>query len=500
MVKNEDFNFRPLTLAILLLAILQVNGQKYPIDTSTESDSILHVNFHFPENWKNKTSREMLLPVKIYKTSHKKPSSPILWLSGGPGQTNLDYVPPPELLKNHDVILIGYRGVDGLTSLDCPEVGNAFKGKGSYLLAQESIDNIKDAAKKCADRLRSEGVDLNGYTIEQVLSDIDSVRRSFQIKQFNLLSASYGTRVAQAYSKYHQGEVKRSVMIGANSSGRFVWEPEIIEEKIDDYNELCQKDPFCRKKTKSLKKTFEKVLNELPERWLFMPIDRGKVEVVTFGLLYNKKTALQVIDSFIAAEEGDYSGMALMSMAYNYIMPEMMVWGDFFSKGMIDYDHTRNYRKEFTSSPFVLGSPMSALFMDVGEIWPVKQPPQSFSNLDTTNVETLFLNGALDFSTPHEIVENELLPFFKKGKLIVFEGAGHVPDLLYKQEVVKGLEKYFLAGESQFKQFSKSISFEIDNGFPKIAKILVVVIAVVVLLLTFLLYRLIIRRMVNRRK
>ncbi len=501
MVKNEAFDFGHIAFALLLLFIMQVNGQKYPINSRTEADSVLYVDFSFPENWKNNTSREILLPVKIYRTRNETPSSPILWLSGGPGQTNLDYVPPNKLLKNHDVILIGYRGVDGSTSLDCPEVITAFKGKGDHLLAQKSVDNIKNAAKNCADRLLNEGIDLNGYTIEQVLFDIDSVRSFFQIDRLNLLSGSYGTRVAQSYTKYHPSKVNRSVMIGANARGRFVWEPEIIEEKIDDYNDLCQKDPYCSSKTKNLKKTFDNVLKELPESWLFIPIDRGKVAVVAFGLLYNKKTALQVIDSFLAAEQGDYSGMALMSMAYDYVLPKMMVWGDFFSKGMIDYDPARNYRHEFTSSPFVLGSPMSALFMDVGEIWPVKQPPSNFSEMDTTNVETLFLNGALDFSTPHEIVQNELLPFFKNGELVVFEGAGHVSDLLYKKEVITGMERYFLTGKVQFRQFSKRISFKVKNGFPKIAKISVGVLATVVLLLAFLLYKFIVGRIIkNRRK
>ncbi len=491
MRKNETVVFRLLIVGITLSLSMRGGGQNYPASTCTGADSVLCMSFELPENWKSQLSRKITIPVKIYRTKSQNPSIPIVWLSGGPGQTNLDYNPPSELLKNHDVILVGYRGVDGPVSLDCPEISKAFKGKGRDLLSRESIVNVREAARYCAGRLTDAGIDLNGYTIEQVLFDIDSVRRYLDLSEINLLSASYGTRVAQAYSKYYSQNINRSIMIGAGPPGRFVWEPELIDKKLGDYDALCQSDPYCSSRTEDLRKTFEKVLNEMPKRWLFIPIDVGKVKVVTFGMLYHKSSALQVIDSFLAADDGDYSGIALMSVAYNYILPKMMVWGDFLSKGMIDYDDSRNYWDEFTSSPYPLGSPMSALFMDIGELWPVIQPPSDFSKLDTLEVETLVLNGALDFSTPHENVQKELMPFLPNGELVVFNGAGHVADLLYKKDVKKGMGVYYERGEVKFKQFSKDIDFDIKNGFPKIAKISVGTVGIVLLGIAFGSYKLI---------
>jgi pimeloyl-ACP methyl ester carboxylesterase len=487
---NKVFSCLYFIIVLLYLRVTQVHAQKHATNNSLERESALYSDFTFPENWRTQTGRSISIPVKVFKTSSTTPSYPIMWLGGGPGQSNMDFKPPFEFLENHDVILIGYRGVDGSVLLECPEINNAFKGSGPNLLSHESIENIKHAAEECATRFLECGIDLNGYTIEQVLFDIDSVRSYFKIDKLNLLSASYGTRVSQLYAKFHFNHVNKSVMIGANPPGNFVWEPQVIDKKIGDYNILCQQDPYCKGKTKNLNETFNKVFREMPELWLLIPIDPGKVKAVTFGMLYHKGSALQVIDSFLAAGEGDYSGIALMSVAYNFILPDMMVWGDFLSKGMIDYDSSRNYRNEFAASEFALGSPMSAMFMDIGKTWPVRQPGAEFSKLDTMLTSTLVLNGALDFSTPHELIEAELMPFLTNGKLVVFNGVGHVADLLYKSSIKRGIKKYYLTGEVQFDEFNIKNEFKIKIGFPLIAKIAIGLFFVLLLLLGFIFKRL----------
>ncbi len=473
----------------LLLHVFYTNGQNGSTPVCIETDSLACTNLHFPENWKSKTSRKITIPVKIYKTQNPIPSPPILWLSGGPGQSNMDYEPPSEFLENHDVILMGYRGIDGSVVLNCPEISRALKGRGDDLLSDESIDFVKQASGECASRLLNSGVDLDGYTIEQVLYDIDAVRSYFKIEKLNLLSASYGTRVAQLYAKFYSRHVNKSVMIGAGTPGSFIWEPAMINKKIEDYNLLCQADAYCKNKSEDLVKTFDEVIGQMPKRWFFIPIDPGKVKVVAFGMLYHKDTALQVIDAFLAAKEGDYSGIALMSLSYDYVIPDMMLWGDFLSKGMIDYDSTKNYGNEFKSTSYPLGSPLSTLFMDLGVVWPVAQPSSDFSDLNQSYIPSLVLNGALDFSTPHENVESKLMPLLKNGKLVVFKGAGHVADLLYRDEVIVGIKKFFLSGGVEFEDTTAIETFKIKNGFPKIAKIGLGVLVLASSLLIFLLYK-----------
>src|SRR4030065_747584 len=48
---------------------------------------------------------------------------PVFHLPGGPGGSNIAWAPPDWLLEDHDVVMVGYRGVEGTVVLSCPEVG-----------------------------------------------------------------------------------------------------------------------------------------------------------------------------------------------------------------------------------------------------------------------------------------------------------------------------------------------------------------------------------------
>lgn len=80
------------------------------------------------ESWGEGHSCLISLPIIRVHSISDKPLEPIFYLAGGPGQTNMKFKPPDDLLANHDFVLVGYRGIDGSTKLDCPEVNRAIKG------------------------------------------------------------------------------------------------------------------------------------------------------------------------------------------------------------------------------------------------------------------------------------------------------------------------------------------------------------------------------------
>ncbi|MEK9136103.1 MAG: hypothetical protein AAB393_03185, partial [Bacteroidota bacterium] len=82
------------------------------------------------ENPADSLSRRISLPVFRIHSANPTPREPIFWLNGGPGLSNMRYRPIAELLENHDVMLVGYRGVDGSTVLASDEVQTALKGVG----------------------------------------------------------------------------------------------------------------------------------------------------------------------------------------------------------------------------------------------------------------------------------------------------------------------------------------------------------------------------------
>ncbi len=447
---------------------LEIGSDRYNADFGTIT---------VPENRSKSTSRLITLPFLRIHSRSKNPAEPVFALAGGPGQSNMswDLGVAWTFLSERDFVLVGYRGVDGSTFLDCPEVKKAFKGINDPL-SEESMKTIGRAWSASAERLRSQGVDLDGYSMLDCIEDNESVRRALGYQRIDLLSGSYGTRVAYLYGLKHPEHVFRSAMISVNPPGHFVWEPRMIDTQLKYYSALWSKDSLMSAKSPDLYAVMRTVLSDMPRRWLFLSINPGKVKIVTFALLFHRKTAAMVFDAYAAAQRGDPSGLVLMSLAYDYVVPSLVIWGDLASKAVsADFDSARNYCAEMDLSDTPLGSPMSKILwgpLSYGR-WPMKQLPEEFRKLQRSDVETLLLSGSVDFSTPAEYATGELLPCLRNGKQVFLSECGHVNDMLYTNEENTRLilTSFFSSGvPNTSMNYYVPMDFSVTWGFPAIAK------------------------------
>ncbi len=450
-------------------ATVEVSSNKYEADFATIT--VL-------EHRTKSGSRLIDLPfLRIHSTS-KTPLEPIFCLSGGPGLSNMrwDWKSMSYLLADHDVVIVGYRGVDGSSVLDCPEVSEAFEGTGE-LMSEGSMTSIGQAWNACADRFISQGVDLDGYTMVETIEDMEAVRKALGYAQVDLVSESYGTRIAYLHGLQHPGSIHRSVMISVNPPGRFVWEPEMIDAQLKQYSDLWSRDSVMSLKSNDLYADMKSVLTNMPRHWLWFSIDPGKVKVVTFGLLFHRKTAAMVFDTYVAAKQGDPSGLALMSLAYDYVIPSNGTLGDMACKAVsADYDSTRDYTNDGNPSKLPLGSPMNRLLW--GSLrysrWPVEMIPGEFRRLQKSDVETLLLSGNIDFSTPSTYATRDLLPYLSKGKQVTMSEYGHVGDVVYlnQENTRRLLTSYFNSGTVDTSlNVYRPMDFSVGWGFPELAKV-----------------------------
>jgi pimeloyl-ACP methyl ester carboxylesterase len=463
---NIPANARPGDLALQPCPV-KLHGKTYTADCGTLT---------VPENRADPASRLITLPVKRIRSASATPSEPIFYLAGGPGQSNLGFQPPAWLLAEHDVVLVGYRGVDGTPKLDSPEIAAAIKGKGGDLLSNASLDNLGAAAQTYAARLQAEGVDLRGYTIPEVVEDLEAARAALGYERIHLLSESYGTRVAQIYAAMHPASLHRSAMIGVNPPGHFLWLPEVTDAQVEDYATLCRQDAACRARTPDLAAALRRVNQNMPRRWLFLPIDPGKAQVIAFALLYHRTTAPIVFDAYLSADEGDPSGLALMSLAYDLMMPSMMTWGEFFALGAsADFEPGRDYRTELTTPNPIFGAPMSLLIWGAAaNHWPPILMDEKYRQVQPTDVETLLISGSLDFSTPPQFAENELLPSLRRGKHVVIANQGHVGDFwqFQPEAAERLLTSFYATGVADDSLYaSLPMDFKPAMRFPMLAKI-----------------------------
>jgi pimeloyl-ACP methyl ester carboxylesterase len=439
------------------------------------------------ENRENPHSRLIALPVVRVHSLNKNADKPIFWLAGGPGGSNMKFNKFKGLIDNHDLILVGYRGADGSTILESPEIAKALKGVGDNVLNEESKTGVADATVKFVKRIKAEGTDLLGYNIPEVVEDMEAVRLALGYEKINLLSLSYGTRVAMIYAWMHSGSIHRSAMLAVNPPGHFAWDPKVIDEQIEYYSKLWAKDKELTDRSEDLAQTMRVVSHDMPRHWLFLPINPGKVKLVSFMMLYNRTTAKLVFDAFVSAENGDASGLALMSLAYDLIITNALILGDLFAKGYSDHDPWPDFLTKENVKKSILGSPFSMLLSEMTKpgIWPAKSYPDEYRKVQPTNVETLLLGGSVDFSTPTRFATKEYLPFLTKGRQVIVSEYGHTGDLwnLQPEATVRLLTSFYDTGRADDSLFSyQPMNFNAGIlTFPMIAKIMLGVLILLIL-------------------
>jgi pimeloyl-ACP methyl ester carboxylesterase len=224
-----------------------------------------------PENRRVPGSRLIALPVVRVRATGSDPAEPIFRLEGGPGQSNKEFPTASWLTDRHDVVIVGYRGVDSDVVLGCPEVTAALR-RSADLASQESFDRYGRAFADCHRRLDGEGIDLDGYSLPQRVDDLEAARTALGYERINLFSESAGTRIAMIYAWRHPRSLHRSVMLAANPPGHFLWDPRTTDEQLRHYAGLCAADRGCAARTGDLAASLRDTAADPPRRWGFLPI------------------------------------------------------------------------------------------------------------------------------------------------------------------------------------------------------------------------------------
>ena len=119
-------------------------------------------------------SRLIALPVTRILARSSHPLAPIFYLNGGPGITNMTFPQAGRLAAQHDVVMVGYRGVDGSSVLNCPEVTAALDTSGDYLGKASLTAYSRCLPLRPRSSFERSGVDLAGYTMEEQAADIEA--------------------------------------------------------------------------------------------------------------------------------------------------------------------------------------------------------------------------------------------------------------------------------------------------------------------------------------
>ena len=387
------------------------------------------------ENRADPRSRLIALPVTRILARSSHPLAPIFHLSGGPGETNMTFPQANRLAAQHDVVMVGYRGVDGSSVLNCPEVTAALEN--SNYLTKASLTAYSGAFASCAKRLERSGVDLAGYTLAEQADDIEAARVALGYQRIDLLSESAGTRLAMIYQWRYPNSVDRSVMVGVNPPGNFIYSGAEIDQGIERYSALCAKQPACRARTANLAASMKHTAAHMPSSWYSLPIKPGNALVGTF-LGLTEATSVDAplsgpmtLDSWISAAQGDSSGLWLLSTMANLTLPTSFTWGEFASIGMADAQPVERYFSSGANRGSIIGNPLGDFLWGAGGLvhaWPANPGENQYTSVQNSSVPTLLIGGTLDFETPAQNATKELLPHLSNGHQVILSGLGHVDD------------------------------------------------------------------------
>jgi pimeloyl-ACP methyl ester carboxylesterase len=457
-----------------------------PCEYATESGSYAAEcgTLVVPEKRADPQSRLISLPVTRIHAQADHPGEPIFVLQGGPGVSNMTFKIASRYADKHDVVLVGYRGVDGTVRLDCPEVESALE-HNTDLLSEETSQAYAEAFRSCADRLTAAGVDLGSYGITQQIDDMEAARTALGYDRIDLLSESAGTRTAIVYSWRYPDSIHRSVMIGVNPPGHFLWDPRTTDEQIDRYAALCAKDDSCRTRTDDLAASIRSTNAAIPDRWLFLPIKEGNVRIASFfGLMESSPDAAvaagpAILDMWLSAAEGDASGLWTDSFIGDFLFPRLFVWGQYASFGRADAQASRAY---FSAGGQDDGSNIGRATTTyvwgngrLADAWPAASDENQYSKVQTSSVETLLIGGELDFSTPPQVATKELLPYLPNGHEVVLPGIGHTASIFAEQPQASSrlINTYFDTGNVDDSLYHpQSVDFTPQKSFSGMAKIL----------------------------
>ena len=379
-------------------------------------------------------SRLIALPVTRIRARSANPGAPVFRLEGGPGITNMEFSKASRIAGNHDVVLLGYRGIDGSVRLDCPEVVSALKHSTGFLTAK-SQRAYANGFRDCATRLKADGVDLAGYTLPERADDIETARVAMGYKQIDLFSESAGTRTAMIYAWRHPASVHRSIMLAVNPPGHFLYDAKTTDALIGHYSELCKQDGSCSARTNDLAASMRRTSADMPDHFAFFPIDKGNVKLTSFfGLMESTYAAEplsgpEAISAWLSASKGDASGFWFQSLAARLLFPESFVWGDVGAASRADVGAAQRY---FASGPHradsILGNAATEFVWAGGRMpnaWPANASDNQYSKVRVSRVPTLLIGGTLDFATPARNATRELLPYLPNGHQVVLKELGH---------------------------------------------------------------------------
>ena len=397
--------------------------------------------FAVPENPQAplvKTINLLVLRIPAKSPSEVAPD-PMLFIAGGPGQAAsetflfADYI-WSQLAKKRDFYLVDQRGTGHSSLMSC-----AAFDEQEFATHEYDSEKVKSYARECLESLPG---DPRFYTTDISVKDFERLREALAVPQWNLLGASYGTRVSTHYMRVFPQSV-RTAVLDSVVPPQHVLGPDIAlrsQQVLDKLFERCENNQQCKSRIPDLKAEVTALLTQLADAPVKIKVENfrtGKIEDAVFTrhhlvtlirmYLYNPKTfALLPPMLHEAAANNNYSPIARQALATAESASKTIALG--LHNSVLCTEEYPYYKQtpedKNANANTYMGADQMQSMEDMCSVWPKGELIPEMKTPLISDIPTLLLSGEYDPITPAEYAA-QTLTGLKFGRHFVLKGQGH---------------------------------------------------------------------------
>jgi pimeloyl-ACP methyl ester carboxylesterase len=422
------------------LGALNLTSCELPHLLSGATTAAWCTDFDVAENPKQAQGRHIGLHLAVVRSDAAKPAPDIVvLLAGGPGeaatQSFADTALYAGVLKHHDVLLLDQRGTGGSNALSCQRTAGDPPAQTSDAEAP-SAEEARRRVTSCLAEVRKVA-DPRYYTTTIAVGDLEQVRQALGAPRFDLISVSYGTRVAQQYLMRHPDGV-RSVVLDSPAPNQLIL-GEGFAASLDaalksDFAD-CSAAPACSQAFGDPLHTLYTLRDGLrgnPQRVsfrdprTFQPVSRLLTPDALMGVVrlfaYEPETAALLPLSIDAAAHGDFAPLLGQQRLLDADLAGDMSGG--MGMSVICSEDADALRAQPQDADTLLGNALIEQIRAHCSVWPHGAMPADFHAVLHSDSPVLILSGARDPVTPPEYGE-AIMAGLSNARHLVLKGQGH---------------------------------------------------------------------------
>jgi pimeloyl-ACP methyl ester carboxylesterase len=242
-----------------------------------------------PENRAYPDRRQLRLAVAVVKSVSATPRpDPIVMLSGGPGDS---FVQRTETLMDlfaglradRDLVIWDQRGTGYSEPAFCPGLRERIRAIAVDLPRNERIAQRRQAVADCREEMLRQATDLSQYNTAVSADDLEDLRRALGFAQWNLMSVSYGARLALEAMRRAPDGIRSAVLSSPLPPNPPIDVKGAFTDVVRRLSLACAAQPDCNAAYPDVEQSFWSGIQELDEKpFVHRPAD-GTGEIVIDG-------------------------------------------------------------------------------------------------------------------------------------------------------------------------------------------------------------------------